>query len=245
MLALVAALVLPREGLHLPLRKQALNELANLVDVEPVAAQRELLHLLGLLVLGREGNLEPEAPRVRMTHHQIFIQPELYVRKIAQIEHVERVPRLLLRRLTQELPVVGQREQIDEGVDVGSRGEVEPGANGALGRHLLLVLVVPVLAVLVLRLPEHEIYQDLLEEGQADVLRHLYALLVSDAVLVYHHEVGEGLGRLEESVLYALVHQVEDKPVLAEIVPDCVVYLWHFRNIELFRLRIVEILLYL
>jgi hypothetical protein len=50
---------------------------------------------------------------------------------------------------------------------------------------------------------------------------------------------------LEESVLYALVHQVEDKPVLAEIVPDCIVYLWHFRNIELFRLRIVEILLYL
>jgi hypothetical protein len=28
-------------------------------------------------------------------------------------------------------------------------------------------------------------------------------------------------------------------------VPDCIVYLWHFRNIELFRLRIVEILLYL
>lgn len=103
----------------------------------------------------------------------------------------------------------------------------------------------PVLAVLVLRLPEHQIYQYFLKKRKADVLGHLYALLVGDAVFVYDHEIGEGLGCLEESVLYGLVYQVEDEPVLAEVVPDCIVYLWHFRNIELFCLRIVEILLYL
>ena len=118
MFALVAALVLPRQGLHLPLRKQALDELAYLINVEPISAQGKFLHFFCLFVLSRKRDLQSEPPWVRMAHHQIFIQSELYMGKIAEIEHVESVPRLLFGGLADEVPIFGEREKIDEGVYV-------------------------------------------------------------------------------------------------------------------------------
>jgi hypothetical protein len=196
---LIPLLNLLGKPLHLPLRQQTLNELANLVDVKPIPAQTELLHLLRLLVLSRKGNLQSEPVGVVVAHHQVLVESELEMGEVAEVLDVDGIPGLLLGRPGDEVVVVAEREQVDEGVDVGGGGEVEPRADGALGTHLLLVLVGPEPAVRggVLRLPEHQVDQDLLEQRQADVLRHLDPLFVSYTVLVYHHEVSQRLCSLE------------------------------------------------
>lgn len=68
---MLSLLLLMREvyGVCLTIGQQALNEFADLIDVEAIASQTELLHLLGLLVFGGEGDLEAEAVGVAVAHH--------------------------------------------------------------------------------------------------------------------------------------------------------------------------------
>lgn len=116
---------------------------------------------------------------------------------------------------------------------MGSRSEIQTGADGSFSIHLLLVLVFPVLVLSASRLPEHEVDQDLFEQRQTHVLSHADALLVSNAVLVDHNEVGEGLSSLEESIADRGIDKRKYGSIFAQVVADGVIYLWYLGDVEL------------
>ena len=53
----------------LAIGQQALDEFTDLIDVEAMASKAELLHLLGLLVLSRKGNLQAEPVGIAVASH--------------------------------------------------------------------------------------------------------------------------------------------------------------------------------
>lgn len=71
--------------------QEALDKLADFIDVEPVAAEAELLHLFVLLILCREGDLKSEPLWVVGSEHKVLIEPELDVREVAEVENIESI----------------------------------------------------------------------------------------------------------------------------------------------------------
>lgn len=74
-------------------------------------------------------------------------------------------------------------------------------------------------------------------------MSHTNTLLVSNAVLIYHYEVSEGLCGLEESITDRWINKREDRSVLSQIMADSVINLRYLGDVELARICIIEILL--
>jgi hypothetical protein len=53
------------------------------------------------------------------------------------------------------------------------------------------IFVFPVAFLLSPVLPKHQVHHDLVHQRQANISRYLYPLLIGDAVLVKHNEMGK------------------------------------------------------
>lgn len=97
--------------------------------------------------------------------NHVLIKPKLDMREVAHVELVKGFVCLGRRSALEELSMVSEVEDVDDGVHVGGGGKVEPGAYVFPIVLLIGPLVLPVEILIILILPEHQVDQDLLQQG--------------------------------------------------------------------------------
>lgn len=92
----------------------------------------------------------------------ILIQSKLNMRKITHIQLINSFLSFLRGCTLEQLPIIPQTDDIDDGVHVGGARKIQPCADVFPVVFLRGLLVLPVQVLVLLIFPEHQVHQYLL-----------------------------------------------------------------------------------